>query len=939
MILKEVTLNGFKSFVNKTEIEFSSQINGIVGPNGCGKSNISDAIKWVLGEQSAKTLRAGEMSDVIFAGSKDHKKRNFAEVSLLFDNSDYALKIDFNEVLITRRVYRSGESEYYLNKNKTRLKDIRDLMLDVRLGKDNLSIISQGQVSEFINAKTEEKRVIFEQAAGIYKYKKRKDEALRKLKNTDENLLRISDLLSELELQIEPLQKQCEQTKKYLELKEQLEASEVHYIIQEVSVNTDKLSDLTNQLTQRKDELVKAQAQVEELEAQQLNLKNEKRTIEAQLDNYQNRLMQVNESLMNYEREENKADYYGSEQLSLFQDTKINLKAKKNKLVNETVKLKEAVGNKYQQLSKVENQKSMLEHDLAKYQQEYFLYKSKKEVYQESQNNLFQGVKNVLKAQDKLAGIVGLVQDLYQVEPKLQLALETSLESSLQNIVVDRADDAQAAINYLKSINGGRANFMPLDTIKPSKTSNLNEGLGFAYDLINYDSKYHDIFTFLLNKTIICDDLTQARGIAKKTNNQYKLVTLDGDLIRPGGVFTGGSKRKQKQHTNELMLDKQINDYQVKINTSKEALEKLNVTYAKLNNQLMEDNTELTKINENINHLQMQIEDLDYKITNITSHDVVKLSEKINLLKEEKETLMSNITTHQQAKKELDYIVEDLENELRKVRTFILEQQPIINKLEINKTKIEVNNKSFLDLLATEYHHTYETALKILKEPKAVNRKEIESIKRQIKELGNVNLLAIEEYEKVSERYTFIKDEKEDLLTAREDIKSLVKDYDTIMIEKFKKTIEDVNQEFNIIFNKLFNGGQARLEYTQPDNLLETGIEIIAQPPGKAIQNLNLFSGGEKALIALAVLFAIIKTRPIPLCILDEVEAALDQANVDRFASLLKEFNFQTQFIVITHRQGTMECCDKLYGVTMQEKGVSKIIGVELTDKTERVSA
>ncbi|MDH6602927.1 chromosome segregation protein [Bacilli bacterium PM5-9] len=964
MYLKRVEAIGFKSFANKVNISFTPGINGIVGPNGCGKSNIIDAIKWVLGEQSTKNLRASGMSDVIFSGSEDHKKQNFAEVTLVFDNDSKILNIDYDEVEITRRLYRSGESEYLINKTPCRLKDIVELIMDTGLGKDSLSMISQGAISNFAHAKPIERRAIFEEAAGVAKYKKKKNEALRKLDRTNDNLLRITDILSELETQLEPLRIQANKAKKYLEKKERLEKIEVSVIVHDVNRLEMELTKTKNKLSDINQELVSLDTQLLFDEGKTDQLKDSLKKYDDEIVNLQQSLLQQVDIISALEKQKNDDEVRVNDNKS--QEYIDNLKNKLDELsyeisgLNNNLKMyisdSDDLKNDYEKF-KDQYDQSML--SIQRKQQQKNTYQSQKDVLEnmnENKTNVFAGVKAIINAKDSLDGIVGMVSDLFEVDNEYQEAISKSLTSSMQNIVVETNDDAKAAVNFLKTNHAGRATFIPLETIKARyiKEDDLyiaNNSKGFiniATNLISFDNDYQKVFEYLLNTTLVCDEISNAIKLAKATKNRYRIITLDGEIISVGGLVTGGKDKNNRG--NVLTIKKDLEkvsehliklDYEIKMDT--ESLNEDEQLINNLRNKINQQNITIAKLEESISHKKYTFDDLkneyqtlsdkeynqdndDYKGNSI----IDKLNEAIMV----RDRILTAIKSARETHFEINKDISTLESQTKENRIAISTLKEEHNNLNIEKTKKDIELKNMLDRLANEYQLTIDNAKEqlVIELDLKLAKEEVNQLKRQIKNLGTINIFAIEEYEKVNERYIFLNEQKDDLEKAKDEILSMINDTDKIMVERFSQTIEAVNIELPKTFKKMFGGGDARLEYTDPSDILETGIEIIAHPPGKSIQNLTLFSGGEKALIALSVLFAILKARPIPLCILDEVEAALDQANVERFARFLKDFTSSTQFIVITHRPGTMEQCDVLYGVTMQEKGVTKMIGVHLEE-------
>lgn len=963
MYLKNVEIIGFKSFANKTNIVFMPNVNGVVGPNGCGKSNIIDAIKWVLGEQSTKNLRASGMSEVIFSGSKAYKKLNFAEVSLLFDNSDRKLNIDFEEVEITRRIYRNGESEYLINKSYTRLKDIIELLMDTGLGKDSLSIISQGAIADFAHAKPVERRAIFEEAAQVAKYKKKKIESLRKLDKTNENLIRINDILVEIETQLEPLKKQAAKAKKYLEKKERLNSIEVSVIVFEVAYFEEQINKIKEEINLLTIETTSEESQLLLNENKLEQLKENQKELTLQIEELQDKLMKQIDLITSLEKQKNAEYEMISKEISYDE-----LKILKNKLDNLSLEIY-ALNDQQQHLTNELNKdkddygyrKSEYEDlrvKILKKQNTKVNYQKQKAILEDTRDknsNLFQGVKTIVENKKSLNGIIGLVSDLFEVDNLYQESIAKALHSSLQNVVVETSDDAKSAIKFLKSNQAGRATFIPLNIIKKRFikednlyiASNIEGFIDVATNLIDFDVKYHTLFSYLLNTTIIAQDINSALKIAKALKYNYRIISLDGEVISVGGLITGGKSKNERgnlltlkndlenidnlilQINQEIKNDTEVlNDLEQNLNNIRNQINQKNIIIAKNEEKLVsfEDNLKQTKL------LYQQNNQEEYEFDEMLQEK--SLVVQINDANLEKSDILFKLNSIRESHVELSKEIEYLEKNIKANRSSLSTYQAKLNDLNVNSISYEINHKNYLDRLANEYQLTIDSAKQqlIIELDKTLAKQEVEQLKRQIANLGTINLLAIEEYEKVNERFDFLTIQKTDLDVAKDELLRIINESDKLMIKKFDQTIKDINEQLPETFKKLFGGGHAILEYSDPSNILETGIEIIASPPGKSIQNLNLFSGGEKALIALSVLFAILKARPVPICILDEVEAALDQANVERFAKFLQGFSEQTQFIVITHRPGTMEQCDVLYGVTMQEQGVSKLIGVQFEE-------
>lgn len=1187
MFLKRLEIQGFKSFANKTVVDFEKGITGIVGPNGSGKSNISDAIRWVLGEQSAKTLRGSKMEDIIFSGTSKRKPLGFGEVTLVLDNKDGMIPIDYSDVSITRRVFRSGESEYYINKSTSRLKDIKELFMDTGVGTDGYSIIGQGKIDEILSTKSEDRRNLFEEATGIVKYKSRKQQSEKKLQKTQDNLIRINDIIQELDNQIIPLKEQSRKAKEYLNLKDSLKELEVNLFVREINrlkeqiKHLDQQKELVNkQLNfndEKKNEIEKKYEKVkntiDEMEKELENIQSEKQNIQSQLEKKESDLKLSYEKITFFEREVNRLkneikennDYISNKKSKLNsliknkeeinsiinsaeqginekekilhekekdikkkeniieekkskvidllnyiteKKGKINtiqsfnknidkrieqlkqeiqeIKTKKTNISDKINNLKNEIKNKNNEVDKLEKNKIELNENIldiknkidktseilndlkGKIQEK----KSKLKMLQnmkEGYEGYYKGVKNTLLALKKNKtlgkGVKGVVAELIEVDSKLEKSIEIALGSSVQNIVTDTQENAQNIINYLKKNKLGRVTFLPISSIRGRNLNNreikvLKEDgvLGVASELISYSDEFVDIFKYLLGRVLIVKDLETGIKISKKINYSLKIVSLDGDVLNPGGSMTGGSYksfnnqgligRDREIKTIKKNVDKLVKDFNERVesyNSDKEKLktyesnlednnEKLNnskVELSNLKNKVINHEEQLEDIELTINKFQKeqnnlekekeeseeQVQHIKDEIDNLESeNDLTKgdIKEEISVFenkKTEKQSLEKEITqskiekaSNHQKKNDIISSISTIEEEIRetenkddlindelinkekgidKTKEFIKELnkkkeelkeefslknsklidiknkrslyidsfykeqenlkkmndninglQQSVNTMEIKFAKYEVQLDNFNNKLWEEYELTYEDALKIKKDIDNVTKvqNDIREIKKKIKVLGNINLDSIDEYEQVSERHEFLKGQKDDLTDAKESLKKVITDMESKMQDQFISNFKIVRENFSEIFKKLFGGGNADVYLVDKENILSSGIEIIAQPPGKKLQNISLLSGGEKALTAIALLFAILKLKPTPFCVLDEIEAALDDANVIRFADYLHQFTHKTQFIVITHRKGTMESVDSLYGVTMEESGISKLISVKLSE-------
>ena len=978
MYLKEIKASGFKSFADTIDIELTNGISGIVGPNGSGKSNVVDAVRWVLGEQSVKQLRGeGSMSDVIFTGSKSRRAASFASVTLVFDNSDKYLNIEYDEVQIKRTIYKTGENEYFINNTKTRLKDILELFMDTGASKESFNIISQGDVANILSGKAEDRRVIFEEASGVLKYKKRKDEALRKLSKTHDNMARVDDIISELNTNMEPLKKQSEDAKIYLEKKEKLENVEIALTVNDIEkynyeykYSKEKVSELTLSITKMLSENSSEQAKIE-------TIKNNISKLNSELYLKQQELVKVSanaEKLSGEKAMISERSKYNSEDVKLH-DNIISLKEKILKIESQISALNkeieseksnnkiigEKLNNTEIKLSEIEKNKENLNSKLNQKLREITAQKHRREVLMNSLENnssLPYSVKNVLN-NPKLTGIHGVLGKLLEFEEKYSEALEVSLMSSVSHIVCDNEEDAKEAVRYLKNNNLGRATFLPISVIKPRSIDSesyetiksMNGFVDIASNLVRYDTKYRNIVLSLLGTIVVVDNIDNANLISKKLKNRYKAVTITGEVVNIGGSITGGSLKKSSILSERYELENVIKDIDVLDSEIKEIENKINEVDDNYTNLELEKNSIIISVNSNSEILKNKYNVLD-DLTNEKSTLMTELSNNQNIV--------NNVVTNEEEKILNEYYKEiekrdELNIEINQIHKKIeLENEDLINnesslknnnqeynkaqeelkshEIKVNRLDVKIDN--LLNILTNDYSISYEKAKEkyILEIDSDEARSIVSTLKREIKSLGDVNVGAIEEYDRVKERYEFLNKQKEDLTNAENVLLEIITEMDDIMKDKFSSTFNKIKEAFNETFRKLFNGGKAELKLTDPSNILETGIDIIALPPGKKLQHISLLSGGEKTLTAIALLFSILKVRPVPFCILDEVEAALDEVNVDNFGKYLKEFKGDTQFIIITHKKKTMEYADVLYGITMQESGVSKLVSVKLEE-------
>ena len=979
MYLKRIIATGFKSFADKINIELQPEITGIVGPNGSGKSNVVDAIRWVLGEQSIKSLRGdGNMTEVIFSGSKSRKPLGQASVTLIFDNKDKYLPLDYEEVSITRRVFRDATNEYLINNEQVRLKDITNLLLDSGIAKESFNIISQGKVEEIISSKPESRRVIFEEAASVLKYRKRKEEALRKLDRTHDNMNRVGDIVNELKNQVDPLKDQRDKAVIYIQKSQELENIEVALI-------TKDITDINFNYKDKKEKK-------ELLEKELLDLSVDNSKFESKIEDYKLKISKLDEEIQNLTKElieqTSLVEKLNGEKTILLErkkydveDTKLHnnlVELKTNELeINNRIssiekeieiknkeleKLEEEYNSCYKSLNDEKNSKINLEFNLTnklrdKSRLEDRINSLKEKI--ENNGSLPEAVKKVLNS-FKLDGINDSIGNIIEVEEKYSNAITTSLGIATTYVVVDNEDSAKKAINYLKENNLGRVTFFPLNIIKSKyvddETLNTLKGsngfIGLGKDLVKYEKKYENIISNQLGNVLVVDNIDNANIISKKINYRYKIVTIDGELLHVGGSITGGKDFKRNNViTDKYELEKSIKELS-KITEEIESLEN-KINDSDYNFKAIEDkvylvNKDRMNLKEYINVRNNSLLDEKNKldsiskeksgINNILDNSLSKEEEKI--LKEYYEAVDNKNTSElklEELKKNkitLSNELEDFENNLKQENALYKDKSKEINNLEVDINRMDVKLDNLLTKLSETYTLTYEKAVTLYKLEMDENeaRNKVSNLRRDIKELGNVNVDAIEEYDRVSERYEFLIKQQEDLKNAEDTLLEIIREMDEVMEREFTKTFKVIRENFQTTFKELFGGGNADLKLTDPNNILETGIEIVASPPGKSLKSISLLSGGEKTFTAISLLFAILKSRPVPFCVLDEVEAALDDVNVDAFGNYLKTLNSKTQFILITHKKRTMEYADILYGITMQESGVSKLVSVKLEE-------
>ncbi len=982
MYLKSIKAVGFKSFADKIELDIKDGITCIVGPNGSGKSNILDAVKWVLGEQSVKTLRGtGSMSDVIFNGSKSRSPMSRASVALTIDNSNHYLKSEFNEIEVKRVVYRTGENEYYLNNTKVRLKDITDLFIDSGASRDAYNIISQGTVEDIVSSKPEARRVIIEEAAGVLKYKKHKEESLRKLEKTKDNLNTINLLISELETSLEPLRVQSIKAKKFNEYKDNLKNLEIALIVNDIkkinleynklkarneelktlieelnakvskdtaTLEVNKLSNLEVETTLNKlnQNLVELERQIADTNAKKTMIL-ERKKLNSNNDATLNNVLNLKEEILSIGKNIN----FLEEEIKILNSKKEKLKSNLDSIDNEELILRKnyvaesnEYNNKNKELLELNNRMDILNNNIL------------------NEVNVPLPVKSILN-NPRLKGIYNTVGKLLTFDDIYMNAIETTLGASLNYLVVDNETSVKQAINYLKEQRLGRATFLPLNIIKPKyldsnvldTLKNMSGFVDIANNLVKYDPAYDNIMQNLLATTIVVKDIDALNNIAKRLNYKYKIVSLDGDISYAGGSISGGAKKNSnsilkdryeltKLETSKVNLETNIRVIETKINSLNQEQEELKNKKNKINNEYIElketinrKNISLSELKNNYKDKENTIKNNEAILNNTVDQELDNILKTYYDLNGQKDNLLRTIKDYKEKLELARGDLAELELNIKNKNKDLNKYNSEFNSNEVTLGKYDVKLDNYLLTLNEEYTMTYEKALREVDTNIDIEttRLQVSKLKSSIKELGEVNLGSIAEFERVNERYTFLTTQKDDLVKSIEELETAIASLDEIMKERFKATFEAVNNEFQKVFKILFRGGEGHLELTDKDNLLETGVEIIAQPPGKKLSSITLFSGGERTLTAISLLFAILNVKTVPFVILDEVEAALDEANVDVFGKYLETRKDKSQFIIITHKKRTMEYADTLYGITMQEEGVSKLVSVRMEENKD----
>lgn len=983
MYLKQINAYGFKSFADKIDIKLDDKITCIVGPNGSGKSNVVDAVRWVLGEQSVKQLRGdGTMSDVIFSGSKSRKALNVATVELVFDNSDHYLNVPYTEISIKRKAFRSGENEYFLNGERCRLKDVISLLMDSGIGKESYNIISQGEVEKIISSSSLDRRVIIEDAAGVVKYKKRKEEALKKLDKTHANLDRVEDIIRELQQQVEPLREQSKKAQEYLENKKALENLEVALLGYDIYNDNEEKKTLVEKLKKIEDKLVEENVTTNNSDLKVLEQNNLLSKKEEELRENNKALLDVvalceklnSEKMLLQEKSKN-SDSDNSLLLRNNLEERAELTSQINVMEEEISRINERLNLHSENLiaankdiNNIKDKKKMKNQEYSRVDQELITINHKIDslkLEMDSGVGLPLAVKKIL-TDDSLLGIYNTIGNVLEIDSLYIKALDVAINSSKNFIITEDEESSKKAINYLKDNHLGRATFFPLSVIKSRYIDDEvltllkqdSSFIGVLSDLVRYDCKFKNIILNQLGTVVVASDMDGAIRIGRRIYHRYKIVTLDGDVLNVGGSMSGGSsntkyrsavtirqeidsceKRKdglledKENLTNEISeLTKNISEFEEKyfvlsreeVNLKEELKEKMklleskNATLENINREISSlENASSNKVSER----EQELINLYYEKTGIRDN----LKNKVALLTHEISDLKTSIEEFNATYK------------LKTANIRALEKEQNDLKIRINRLDLRLDN--MLNTLNEEYSLTLEAARAkyTLDIEVELARERVNLYKSNIRKLGMVNLASIEEFERVNTRYEFLSKQKDDLLNAQENLLDIMREMDGVIEEEFSNTYKRVNSEFTKVFKELFSGGNAYLKLTNEDDMLTTGIDIVASPPGKKLSSITLLSGGEKTLTAISLLFAILNVREVPFCLFDEVEAALDEANVDQFGKYLDNYKNKTQFLIITHKKKTMEYADTLYGITMQESGVSKLVSVKLNEHVDTI--
>lgn len=1003
MYLRALEISGFKSFPERTRLTFERDITAIVGPNGSGKSNISDAILWVMGEQSSRTLRGGKMQDVIFGGTAKRPSMGVAQVSLILDNSAGIFDVDAEEVTITRKYYRSGESEYYINRQQVRLRDVNELLMDTGLGRDGYSIIGQGRIAEIVSGKSAERREVLEEAAGISRYRYRKEEAERRLARTDENLLRINDKIEELELQVKPLKEQAEVAKRYLTLRDELRVAEVSLWMSDLDTLREQSGTLESEYNETKAALEAAKRELQglysrsevltermrakdvEAEARRSELSGAQSRIaeqEARAAALQSRIESSEQNAARMRTEMSELTGRVQEiqgQIEAGRARIAEIDAQKKKLEEDAQSAKNVAEGRRMRIANRERELSELSDELTKQIVELRSTDSRINMLEEMERD-YEGFGGAVKAvmreakRGALRGVHGTVSELLRTDEHTALAIETALGAAIQNVVVDTQNDGKRAIEFLQRRNAGRATFLPLDAIRGGRLDAIPGGdegcLGLAVDLIEFEAKYKNVFENLLGRTLIAETLTDAIAISRRNGGRVKIVTLDGQVMNAGGSMTGGSAGKnagilsrrselEKLQAGRGRLARRRDELTSRTDELKRTLTAARYELDVAMQEIQTINNELASLaaeRRTTENAAGQFEALMAGLTGDSAarekaiSDVLAAADSyrreldevrsaIGALNAEADKIRASISEATSSRLEVEGERTRTDKAAQEKNAAILDLERALARAEQKKLSAEMEEKQLTDKLWDGYELSHSAAEAIRQpvesRPKAARR--ISELRREMTSLGNPNIGAIDEYARVSERYEFLAGQRDDVEKAKNELLGIITDITGEMRSIFSREFTAINESFKETFTELFGGGSAELTITPADDVLGGDIDIRVQPPGKAVTTLTLLSGGEMAFVAIALYFAIIKIRPTPFCVMDEIEAALDEANVNRFASHMRELADKTQFIVITHRRGTMEEADRLYGVTMQEKGVSKVIELDLDEATKQI--
>lgn len=1005
MYLKALEIQGFKSFPEKTVLTFENSITAIVGPNGSGKSNIADALLWVMGEQRSKTLRGAKMEDVIFGGTEKRGAMGFAQVTLFLDNTDRSISIDASEIMLSRRYYRSGESEYYINREPVRLKDVNSLLMDTGLGRDGYSVIGQGRISEIISNKSTDRREVFEEAAGISRYRYRKEEAERRLEKTEENLLRINDKVDELELQVGPLREQAEVAKQYLVLRDKLRVREIsvwmetldklHADAKTVSGEYDDAkkalddahreldalyasSDSILERMHRKDaEAEEARARLSKAEAAAAECDSSAAVIRANIKNSRDSVERMKSDIADAEKrtgevrgriEENEG------RIKEIDAALAELREKETSARNVIAGCRMKTKSREDAVALLTEKSTKLTVDSRSMDSRIDMLAAMEKEYE----GFSKAVRTVMReaAHGALKGVHGPVANLLRTDDKFALAVETAIGGAMQNIVVDTQYDGRAAIELLKRQDAGRGTFLPIDAVKGYVMDNAPADdpgfVGVAYDLVRFDNRYRGIFAHLLGRTIVAETLSDAVRMSQKSGARLRIVTLDGQLINAGGSMTGGSAAKgtgMLSRANELArLREQRVALSAEMEKCTKELDEAKRGLAKVGYQLTAATDELNALNNDIaaresekrategaaNQLRALLDALsgdgESRRAVISAEEAKAESLKNELQNKGKQLadinaradgIRGEIQKLNEARLELEGKRSKNDRDAQNRNRELLNMERSVARLEQKKLASDMEEKQILDKLWESYELSHSAAQSVREPveslPKAT--KEINELRHDITALGTPNIGAIDEYARVSERYEYLTTQRDDVRKAKKELVDIIGDITAEMQDVFLREFHAINESFRQTFLELFGGGKADLVLEDENNVLDCGIDIKVQPPGKALSSISLLSGGEMAFVAIALYFAIIKVRPTPFCVMDEIEAALDEANVIRYAEYMRGMSDKTQFIVITHRRGTMEEANHLYGVTMQEKGVSKVIALDLAEAQKTIEA